>query len=72
MDNEWILDVIADLRTFARQNGLQGLAGQLDRTWYLAASEIAVTDKDARTHECGPAPTAGSDFEAGRSGFGIR
>ena len=38
MQNEWILDVLADLKTFAQQNGLGVLAEQLDDTQLVAAS----------------------------------
>lgn len=55
MEQEWILDVIADLRTFARQNGLQNLADQLDTTWVLAAAEIAPDPERVTAHERGPA-----------------
>lgn len=39
MANEWILDVLADLTTFAEENGLPALEEQL-----VLASKIAVTD----------------------------
>ena len=42
MQNEWILDVLADLKTFAQQNGLGVLAEQLDDTQLVAASELAL------------------------------
>lgn len=41
MQNEWILDVLADLKTFASANGLPALAEQLDDTTLVAAAEIA-------------------------------
>jgi len=41
MQNEWILDVLADLRTFARKNGLGVLAEQIDDTRLVAAAELA-------------------------------
>ncbi|PSL22221.1 hypothetical protein CLV88_101646 [Shimia abyssi] len=40
MKNDWILDVLADLRTFALANGLEDLADQLDDTRMVAACEI--------------------------------
>ena len=40
MQQDWVIDVLADLRVFARQNGLPALAEQLDDTILLAASEI--------------------------------
>lgn len=41
MHYEWILDVLTDLKTFAKSNGLPALAEQLDDTALLAAAEIA-------------------------------
>jgi hypothetical protein len=41
MANEWMLDVIADLKTFAGDNGLPALARGLDDLAILAAAEIA-------------------------------
>jgi hypothetical protein len=39
--NDWILDVLADLKSFASANGLGALAEQLDDTKLIAAAEIA-------------------------------
>lgn len=41
MHYQWILDVLNDLRTFAKANGLQALAEQLDDTTLIAAADIA-------------------------------
>ena len=41
MQNDWILDVLSDLRSFAQKNGLVRLAQQLDETALLAAVEIS-------------------------------
>lgn len=49
MKNEWILDVLADLKNFAKANGLPALADQLADTADLAAIEIMSEDKKART-----------------------
>lgn len=32
MSNDWILDVLADLHSFAEQNGLPALAAEIVRT----------------------------------------
>ena len=40
MRNDWILDVLTDLRTFARENGLPNLAEQLDDAQQVAVEEI--------------------------------
>ncbi|MGB0900457.1 hypothetical protein [Halocynthiibacter sp.] len=41
MKNDWILDVLTDLKSFALQNGLNALSEQLDDTTLIAASELA-------------------------------
>ncbi len=41
MQQEWVLDVLTDLRTFAQQNGMFHLSEQLDDTLLVAAVEIA-------------------------------
>lgn len=41
MDNQWILDVLADLQAFAQLNGLDRLAEQLDDTSLVARAELA-------------------------------
>jgi hypothetical protein len=38
--NNWILDVLADLRTFALENDFGALAQQLDVTSLVASAEI--------------------------------
>lgn len=42
MGQKWIIDVIADLREFADQNGLPLLAHQLEATSTVAQAEIAL------------------------------
>ena len=41
MQNDWILDVLADLKNFADANGLGALAQQLDDAKLIAAAEIS-------------------------------
>ena len=41
MANDWILDVLADLRAFASLNGMPRLAEHLDDATLAAAAEIA-------------------------------
>ena len=60
MQNDWILDVLADLKTFARQNGLSSLASQLDDTQVVAAVEIASVAEGQTDHERGPAQAVGN------------
>lgn len=38
--NNWLLDVLTDLKTFASVNGLPALAAQLDDTHRTAAAEL--------------------------------
>ncbi len=40
MSQEWMIDVLTDLRKFAQQNGLMGLAEQLDDSILVAAAEL--------------------------------
>lgn len=41
MTNEWMLDVLADLRKFSVQNGLNVTGKQLDLVSAMAAAEMA-------------------------------
>lgn len=59
MKNEWILDVLADLRQFARANDLSVLAEQLDDTCLIAASELASKTEGHGTHDGRPAGVTG-------------
>lgn len=40
MQNEWILDVLTDLKGFARKNGLPNLADHLEDTCCVARAEM--------------------------------
>lgn len=40
MNAEWVLDVLSDLKTFSRENGLCGLSEHLDDAMVVAATEI--------------------------------
>ncbi len=40
MSNEWMLDVLADLRRFADLNDMPGLSGELARVARVAREEI--------------------------------
>lgn len=49
MQNEWIIDVLGDLRAFAADNGLASLASQIEEALVVAALEIAQdTDGDTQ------------------------
>ncbi|MEQ9258459.1 MAG: hypothetical protein RIG84_05120 [Roseovarius sp.] len=41
MHNQWVLDVMADLQVFARRNGLDELAAQLELCRAVGVAEIA-------------------------------
>jgi len=60
MANDWILDVLTDLKTYAKKNGLSALADQLDETTLIAATEIASVE--------GKAPRAAMQ-NAGTTGY---
>lgn len=49
MSQEWMIDVLTDLRKFARNNGLMGLAEQLDDTILIAATEMKSQRKTSET-----------------------
>lgn len=56
MGHEWILDVLADLRAYATQNGLPTLAAKTDETLRTARAELAARPPTAPTREPLPGP----------------
>lgn len=44
MAQDWMIDVLADLRDFSRQNGFPVLAEQLEDTILVAAAEFSQTE----------------------------
>lgn len=56
MSQEWMIDVLSDLRKFALANGLMGLAEQLDHSILVAAAELNL---DGRPHGLGIAKLKG-------------
>jgi hypothetical protein len=48
MGHDWILDVLTDLKTFARANGMPTLAAHLDDASCVAQIEIASTAEGDR------------------------
>lgn len=48
MGHDWILDVLTDLKTYARANGLPTLAEHLDDAQLVAQIEIASQTKEGR------------------------
>ena len=59
MRSDWILDVLTDLKTFARANELTALAEQLDDTAIVAMAEIAALKEKQHRR------TDDSDYEVG-------
>ncbi|MDH5798094.1 MAG: hypothetical protein OEZ19_05980 [Paracoccaceae bacterium] len=45
MCNDWIIDVLADLQSYASTNGMQALAEHLDQTANVAAMELAQQER---------------------------
>jgi hypothetical protein len=63
MTNDWIIDVIADLGSFARQNGYVSLSASLREAALVAAAELA---------QAGGRPADAAGQEDGPSGRGSR
>jgi len=53
MRNDWILDVLADLRSFAASNDLPLLAEQLDDTALVAVAECNARNERSAKQEHG-------------------
>jgi hypothetical protein len=70
MGQKWIIDVIADLRTFADQNGLPLFAAQLDVTSTVAQAELASVFEGAPRAANGNASQPAPTFGDTRSGHG--
>lgn len=60
--NDWILDVLADLKAFASANGLGALAEQLDDTTLIAAAEITSKGHEADANVDGDQGSSRSDL----------
>jgi len=63
MKNDWILDVLVDLKNFAQVNDLPAVAEKLIETTDLAMIEIASIEKKARSPH-GNEYTVGNYFGA--------
>ena len=51
MRSEWILDVLADMRSFAQANRLQTLADHLGEAQMIALAELASLGQGRVAHE---------------------
>jgi len=45
MSQEWMIDVLTDLKNFALANGLMALAEQLDDSILIAVTELKLKDQ---------------------------
>ncbi len=69
MKSDWILDVLADLKTFAAANGLPALAEQLNDTAIIAHAEISARDEELQGGPDGDTlESGGNSRRAGASG----
>jgi hypothetical protein len=69
MKSDWILDVLADLKTFAAANGLPALAEQLNDTAIIAHAEISARDEEIQGGPDGDELASGRDIRTiGASG----
>ena len=64
--NDWILDVLADLRSFAKSNDLPALAEQLADTMLVPAEELASQGGGPRAEAYGNAGDIGSASRVAR------
>ncbi|MBN9889185.1 hypothetical protein I6N89_17905 [Pelagibaca abyssi] len=53
MRHDWIIDVLTDLKTFARANSMDALAEQLDEAQLVAQIEIASSAEGNELGLCG-------------------
>lgn len=67
MQHDWILDVLADLKTFATANGLPALAEQLEDTRLVAMAEVASALEGAEIGLRGTDATIGTNTYAAGS-----
>ena len=66
MQHDWILDVLADLKSFALTNGLPALAEQLEDSRMVAMAEVASKEEGAEFGlRCTDAKAGGNTFAVG-------
>lgn len=69
MGHKWIIDVLADLKSFAQLNDLPLLAAQLDQTALVASAEIASLSSGTQgigRGECAETESIFQSLEGGR------
>ena len=62
MRSDWILDVLADLKTFEKANDLPVLAEQLDDTAIVALTEISALHEKVQGNSDGDDHICGTDI----------
>lgn len=68
MGRDWIIDVLADLRSFARDNDLPLLTAQLEEAGLVAEVEIAsLPNKETMPVQCGPDAVHGTSAKVAPS-----
>ena len=60
--NDWILDVLADLKTFASNNELFAISEQLNDAMLIAVSELASQKQEVCAPDYGTAKPIEPDF----------
>ena len=68
MKNDWILEVLGDLKGFASKNDLPALSEQLDDTFRIAVSELAIQSRKQQEYTLKSSGYTGT----GRRGFRSR
>jgi hypothetical protein len=64
MQNEWLLDVLSDLRSFAGANGMAQLSQQLDTARAVAVIELTSCRVEAPVAMTRDETRVGADFTA--------
>jgi hypothetical protein len=62
MQNEWLLDVLSDLRSFAGANGMAQLSQQLDTARAVALIELTSCRVEAPVAKTRDETRVGADF----------
>jgi hypothetical protein len=65
MSQDWMIDVLVDLRGFAQKNGLEKLADQLDDTIHIAAAELIAHARMKGAHDQNDSPARVSNRTRG-------
>ncbi|WP_342076641.1 hypothetical protein [Yoonia sp. SS1-5] len=68
MGHEWIIDVLADLKSFAKKNDLPLLAAQLDDTALIASAEISTIFERTSPMKRGDCAGTGTIFNSPGAG----